>query len=209
VLLEEVFPDDFGGMLGWLSAGTLPDQLAELESGDGEFSSSLRRWALLDPPLADLEVGGYLVLAAALSGTTVTTSSLPPGLRDMAEALTSTRDAERKNAQTEVRDLGTGERAQLAQHLADGIRFQPSRQAALAESLAATAGDSDEVASAASLVLRRMLPVSVQPALVITLVPASGGTRAPFRELVASWVQTNELPEDARNAAALALDASR
>ncbi len=209
VLLEEVYPDDFGGVLGWLSAGTLQEQLAVLEGGEGEFSASLRRWARLDPPLADLNVGGYLILAAALSGTTVTTSSLPPALRPVAEALASTHDAERKKGQKDVRDLGVDERSQLAQHLADNIRFQPSRQDALVESLVATVGDSDEVASAAALMLRRMPPASVQPALVITLVPTSGSARAPFRDLVASWIEAEELSEDARRAARLALETSR
>lgn len=207
VLLEEVFPDDFGVTLGWLSAGTLQEQLGVLESGEGEFSASLRRWARLDPPLVDLDVGSYLILAAALSGTTVTTSSLPPALRPIAETLASTRDAERKQGQTEVRDLGADDRSQLAQHLADNIRFQPSRQDVLAESLVATVGDSDEVASAAALVLRRMPPASVHPSLVITLVPTSGKARVPFRDLVAFWIEAEELSGDARRAGNLALEA--
>ena len=44
VLLEEVYPDDFGTVLSWLSAGTLEDQIERLEAGDGEFPPHLTRW---------------------------------------------------------------------------------------------------------------------------------------------------------------------
>lgn len=203
VLLEEVFPDDFGTLLGWLSAGTLGEQLASLEGGEGDFSASLRRWGRLDPPLAELDVGGYLILAAALAGTTVTTSPLPPGLREVAAGLTSARDAERKAAQEEVGALGQDERSQLARHIADSIRFQPSRQADLVESLLATVGDSDEVASAGALVLRRIEPAAVEPSLPINL---AGSPRVPFRELVGSWLGEEDLSDDTRRAARLALD---
>lgn len=203
VLLEEVFPDDFGTLLGWLSAGTLGEQLASLEQGEGDFSASLRRWARLDPPLAELDVGGYLILAAALAGTTVTTSPLPPGLRELAAGLTSARDAERKAAQEEVRALGQDERSVLARHIADSIRFQPSRQADLVESLLATVGDSDEIASAGAQVLRRMETASVEPSLTINLVNSA---RNPFFELVRSWLGEEDLSDDTRRAARLALD---
>lgn len=206
VLLEEVYPVAFGTVLSWLSAGNLEDQLRNLEGGEGEFSAELRRWAGLDPPLADANVGGYLVLAATLTGTTVTAASLPTNLREIAGRLTSTRDQERKAARAQAGKLGLEERSQLAHHLADTIRFQPSRQHPLAESLMAVVDDSEDVASSAVAVLKRMQAGSVEPALVVTLAPPSGKGLAPFRALVEAWSVAEELSDEARRAAQLALE---
>ncbi len=209
VLLEEVYPNAFGTVLSWVAAGTLQEQLRELEGEEGDFSAELRRWARLDPKLAELDVGGYLVLAAALTGTTVTASTLPGNLREIAKRLVSTSDGERKAARAEVGKLGTEDRSQLAHHLAETIRFQPSRQAALAESLMVVVGDSDDVASSAVGLLRRMPASTVAPALVVTIAPPSGHVLAPFRALVEVWSAARELSDEARRAAQLALEAGR
>ena len=208
VMLEEVFSREFRLMLGWLSAGTLDEQLTLLESGEGDFPAPLRRWAQLDPSIAELGVGRYLILAAALQGTTVTVSSLPPELRDVADRLTAPSGLERTGARKELDDLNLADRSLLAIHVADAIRFQPSRQAELVESLVAIVGESDEAASAAAPVLERMPPVDVEPALVVTLVPPVGGARQPFRELINEWATSEELSKEAGNAIAVALEAA-
>ena len=207
VLIEEVFPREFRTMLGWLSAGTLDEQLAHLEAGGGEFPAPLRRWGRLDPALAELDVGRYLILAAALQGTTITVSSLPPELRDLADRLTATADLDRRRARSDLDDLRLADRSLLAAHVADAIRFQPSRQAELAESLVAIMGDSDEIASAAAAVLERMPAADVEPSLVVTLTPPGGGARPAFMDLVTTWVSSSLLSDDTSRAARMALEA--
>ena len=208
VLLEEVYPRDFQTVLGWLSAGTLDEKLSQLEQGKGGFPVSLVRWGQIDPAIAELDVGRYLILAAALQGTTLTVSSLPPELREVAERLTAVSDQERRSARKAVGDLDVAARSLLATHVADAIRFQPSRQADLAESLLAIVKDSDEVASAAELALKRMSLADVEPALIISFAPPGKRVRRPLQDLVATWVADNGLSEEAARAAKIGLGAS-
>ncbi len=208
VLLEEAFPREFHMVLGWLSNGNLNEQLAQLEGGEGEFPSALRRWGQLDPALANLDVGRYLILAAALQGTTVTVSALPAELRATADELTATSSARRRNARANLADLDLAARSLLSAHLAESIRFQPSRQDDLGESLMVVVGDSDEVASAAATALKRMSPSDVAPALVVTLAPPAGGVRTSFLDLISTWSSSGGLAPDAANAARMAHEAN-
>ena len=205
VLLEELFPAEFRTMLGWLSDGTLEQQLEHLEGGEGEFPAPLARWGKLDPAVSGPQAGRYLTLAAALQGATLATNSLPPELRDVAARLTSTSDTERRQARTSVDALNTPSRSQLAAHVADAIRFQPSRQAGLVDSLHAVVSDSEVIASAAVVSLRRMPAADIQPALIVTLLPPAGDALEPFNKLVEEWVEDGDLPDAAGKAAALAL----
>ena len=205
VLLEELFPTEFRTMLGWLSDGTLEEQLERLEQGEGEFPAPLARWGKLDPKVSGPHAGRYLTLAAALQGATLATSSLPPELRDVAARLTSTSDTERRQARSSLDTIDTAARSQLAAHVADAIRFQPSRQADLAVSLKAVVSDSEVIASAAAVSLGRMPAADIQPALIVTLVPPAGDALEPFKELVEAWAEDGGLPDTAGKAAAMAL----
>lgn len=205
VLLEELFPAEFRTTLGWLSDGTLEERLEQLERGEGEFPAPLERWGKLAPAVSGPHLGRYLTLAAALQGATLATSALPPELRDVAGRLTSTSDAERRQARSSLESLDTASRSQLAAHVADAIRFQPSRQADLGESLSAVVSDSDVIASAAVAPLGRMPAADIQPSLIVTLLPPSGDALEPFRELVEKWVEDGGLQVAAGKAAALGL----
>lgn len=205
VLLEEVFPNEFGIVLSWLSAGTLDEQLRQLEDGEGEFPPKLVRWSQLDPPLATLGIGRYLVLAAAMTGTTVTADALPASLREIAARLVSPVDSERKAAQKAVSDLDESDRVQLARHLAEAIRFQPGRQSELSESLMAAVGSSVAAASEAATILRKVPTHSIQPSLVINLLPTDGNRLPPFRQVVEGWNASHALEPDTAKAIALAL----
>ena len=206
VLLEELFPAEFRTMLGWLSDGTLEEKLERLEQGEGEFPAPLARWGKLDPVVSGPDAGRYLTLAAALQGATLATNSLPPELRDVATRLTSTSDTERRQVRASVDALDTPSRSLLAVHVADAIRFQPSRQAGLADSLHTVVSDSEVIASAAAVSLRRMPAADIQPALIVTLLPPAGDALGPFKQLVEEWVEDGALPEAAASAAALALN---
>lgn len=72
-VLEKLYPDEFERVLGWLVAGELATQLADLEGsakpkkGAGaEASPRLRDWAQLPPALADIDLEPCLRLAASL-----------------------------------------------------------------------------------------------------------------------------------------------
>jgi len=123
----------------------------------------------------------------------------------VADQLTAVSDSERREARRAVEGLGIAERSLLATHVADSIRFQPSRQADLAASLVAVVNDSDEVASAAVWALGRMTAPDIEPALIITLVPPAGGERKPFVDLVTEWDSEGALSPEAARAARLAL----
>ena len=205
VLLEELFPAEFLTMLGWLSDGTLEERLVQLERGEGDFPAPLMRWGKLDPAVSGPQAGRYLTLAAALQGATLATSSLPPELRDVANGLTSTSDADRRLAQSSLGGLDEAAQSQLVAHVADAIRFQPSRQADLAVSLKALISDSETIASAAVVSLGRMPAGDIQPALIVTLLPPAGDALEPLKGLVEKWVEDGGLSETAGNAAALAL----
>jgi len=74
MFLEQLYPDEFERVLGWLTSGELEAQLAELEGAAkrkkgeplAEASPKLRDWAELPPALAKLDLEPYLRLAASL-----------------------------------------------------------------------------------------------------------------------------------------------
>ena len=205
VLLEEVFPDEFQSMLEWVSDGTLEQKMESLETGEDEFAAHLRRWGQLEPSLVGNDVGRYLILAAALQGKTITTNTLPPELRELAKQLTSTKDGQRGSGRRSLTDITPSDRLHLASYVANAIYLNPSRQGPLAESLMAVVGDSNETATTASSVLKRMPHADIQPSLVINLVPPSGDVRPAFLELVKVWASSNAIPEDTANSADMAL----
>ena len=204
MVLELLYPDNFKTLLGWLSAGELEEKLSVLEAGEGEHTAQLRRWAGLEPSLAGMEVGPYLVLAAALFGTTIAEESLPSHLREIASELTSPKDSERKAAQKALADLGLDDRSVLACHLSDVIRMQPTRQGKLAESLVSVINDSEDVAASAVPILRRIPHKEIEPALPITICPPGASLEA-IVQLLTEWEASSDAKDDARNAARLAL----
>jgi KAP-like P-loop domain-containing protein len=210
MILEEVYPSDFRTLLGWLSAGDLSVRLSELEEGEGEgqYTAQLSRWAALDPSLASLDISPYLLLAASLVGTTVSQDSLPTHLRDVASRLAAPQDVVRRGAQTEMKNLSIEDRALLVVHVADLIRFQPSHQANLAESLMTVIGQIPELMASAIPVLRRLPHSEITPALPITIHPPGSGL-AETAELLAEWAAADDVPHDTRNAAQLALTKER
>ena len=208
VLLEEAYPSDFRTVLGWLSDGTINDRLSQLEGGGTDFPSTLRRWGRLDPAVSDLEVGRYLILAAALQGTIVTVSSLPSELRAIADKLTATTVSQRRSAETDIPGLDIASRSILSAHLAESIRFQPSRQRELGESLMAVVGESEQIASEAAIGLKRMPASDVAPALIVTLAPPAGKVHASLIDLIAAWLDSGELAADAANAARVTKEAN-
>ena len=209
VLLEEVFPDEFRSMLGWLSGSTLEQNLKSLETGEGEFAAHFRRWGQLDPSLVGSDVGRYLILAAALQGTTITANTLPPELQELAKQLTSTQASRRSSGRRDLADTTPSDRFLLASHIANAIYLHPSRQDSLAESLMAVVGDSNEIAATASSVLKRVPHADIQPALVINLVPTNKEVRPPFLELVKSWESSDALLEDTAKSVGMALRENR
>ena len=204
MVLEQLYPEDFRTLLGWLSSAELPEKLADLEAGRGDHSAQLTRWAALEPSLAGLDVGSYLFLAASLSGTTVTEVSIPGPLREIADSLASPSDTLRSAAKRKVRGHPSEDRRTLSRHLADLIRVQPGRQHELAESLMAVIGDDEDVAASAVPSLRRIPHQDIGPALPITVYPPGGGL-ACMAKVLSAWQESDGVSEDTRRAARVAL----
>jgi hypothetical protein len=97
MIAELLYPDLFSQMLGWLAASSLSEQIAALEKGEGDFPSQTLDWGQLEPPLTELDLAPYFLLAASLRGESVEQAALPPELRTLALQLGSdshlTRDA--------------------------------------------------------------------------------------------------------------------
>lgn len=204
MVLERLYRDDFQTVLQWLAADQLDANLAELESGEGEHSDQLLRWGALDPKLTGRsEVARYLVLAAALTGTTISDTAVPGHLRDIAGALTSPRDREWAQARKAAPDLDVADRATLARLLADAIRLQPTRQDRLAESLKAVIADDGVVEASALPGLRRLRHGDLAAALPITLAPPGSVPSTALRELLQEWGSSPDAPDDVRNAVQL------
>lgn len=51
MVAELLYPDLFAQMLGWLAAGTLPDNITEIETGEGDHAEQVFEWGRLKPAL--------------------------------------------------------------------------------------------------------------------------------------------------------------
>ncbi len=148
MILEKLLADGFEKLLDWLARGELKTQLAALEaaadktgddSTDGEadpeteaeFSDRMLRWAKLSPPLADIDLGPYLYLAATFTGRPIFDPDLPERLRDISASLLSSSAAEQRGVSTEdIAALGPEDAALVLEHLGRAVRDQPDRQKA-------------------------------------------------------------------------------
>ena len=204
MIAELLFPDLFAQLLGWLAASNLQDQIRGIESRTGEHSDQVFEWGQLDPPLAELNLEAYLLLAASLRGETVEEAVLPPELRDIAVGLTSDSSIIRNGAQKQSANLEAGPKTTLARYLATQVRLQqtPERQQAIGESLSILSATTAAASTAADeLVL--MDPARVLPPLPLSLL--SQNQAPPLVELVRRWSTDTNVPEVSRRAATEAL----
>lgn len=94
-----------------------------------DFTEGLIRWAKLPPPLNQIDLSPYLLLAASFSGKVLLDTSLPERLRDVAANLLSSARADRQAVtDADIDGLTTAEAEMLLVHIGRTIRDQPMQQ---------------------------------------------------------------------------------
>lgn len=204
MLAELHYPELFGLMLSWLAAGNVPEKIGEIEQGASDQGELVHRWGQLEPPIAGLDLSGYLQLAASLRGETVEVAMLPEGLRALASDLGASSDTKRSQAIAEAQKLAAEERTVLASYLAQSLRQQrsPESQKAVADAISGLCGELAE-ANTAVEELRRMPHGAITVPVPLALV----GRSAPeaFKDLLREWATSPDVTELVRNASLEAL----
>ena len=201
MVLEQLYPDEFERVLGWLTNGELDAKLAALE-GTGkpkkgsaeEASPKLRDWAELPPPLAAVELEPYLRLAAALHRVAAGGTGLRADLRELADELSSSGDQARKRAQETANGKSVEDRVDLVRELVRRMRLEPQRQGDYGESIGRLAQSSAEVAKEAVALLREFDVAEVKVALPIRLVVDPANPTPAMVELLREWAKSDRLP---------------
>jgi len=208
MVLEQLYPDEFARVLGWLGDGELPKRLGELEvakkpskgttAADG--SAKLREWAQLKPALAEIDLSPYLRLAASLHHVAAGAVTLRADLRDLADELSSTGGAARKKAQTAASERTPEDRIDLVRDLVRRLRQEPQRQNDYGESIGVLARTTAEVGTEAANLLRDLDVSLVRPALPIRLVVDVEAPTPAMVEILRGWLPSERLQPQARRA---------
>lgn len=202
MVLEQLYPDEFEGVLGWLTNGELDAKLAALEGSekpkDGttadEGSPKLKDWAELRPPLAAVDLEPYLRLAAALHRVAAGGTGLRADLRELTDELSSNRDQARKRAQETASGKSVEDRVDLVRELVRRMRLEPQRQGDYGESIGQLAQSAAEVAKEAVALLREFDVAEVKVALPIRLVVDPANPTPAMVELLREWEKSDRLP---------------
>jgi KAP family P-loop domain len=203
MVLEQLYPDEFQRVLGWLNEGELPKRLGDLEAGKDagrEGSAKLSDWAKLPPPLADVDLGPYLRLAASLHHVAAGAVMLRVDLRELADQLSDTRDATRKKAQKAVGERPLEDRLELIRELVRRLRQEPKRQDDYGQSIGVLAKSSAEVAAEVANLLRDFDISQVGPALPVRLAVDVDSPTPAIVALLREWHASDRLPDPARRA---------
>ena len=177
------------------------ENITNIEEGRGDYAEQILEWGQLAPPLNDIDLPTYLLLAASLRGQTVEEAALPAELRALADRLTDDSSTIRNGAISDALKLELGARAVLARHVAFQLRQERTieRQKALAESLSGLGGEP----AVAQTVAEEL--VIMDPATVLTPVPLALLAKNQPAELVAivrNW-SADELTQDRTRMAAV------
>jgi energy-coupling factor transporter ATP-binding protein EcfA2 len=202
MVLEQLYPDEFERVLGWLTNGELDTKLAALEgaaehekgeSAD-EASPKLKDWAELPPPLAAVGLEPYLRLAAALHRVAAGVTGLRADLRELADNLSSSSDQTRKPAQETASGKSLEDRVDLVRELVRRMRLEPQRQNDYGDSIGKLAQSSAEVATEAVALMRDFDVAEVKVALPIRLVVDPANPTPAMVELLSEWATSDRLP---------------
>lgn len=208
MVLEQLYPDEFARVLGWLGDGELPKRLGELEgakkpskgAAGADGSAKLREWAQLKPALADVDLGPYLRLAASLHHVAAGAVGLRADLRELADELSSGGDAARKKAQKAASERSLDDRIDLVRDLVRRLREEPQRQGDYGESIGVLARTAAEVGTEVANLLREFDVSLVRPALPIRLVVDVKAPTPAMVELLREWLPSDRLQPQARRA---------
>jgi KAP family P-loop domain len=202
MVLEQLYPDEFERVLGWLTNGELDVRLAALETTEkpkkgkapDDSSPKLKDWAELPPPLAAVDLEPYLRLAAALHRVAAGATGLRADLRELADELSSSSDQARKKAKETARGKAIDDRVDLVRELVRRMRLEPQRQDDYGDSIGNLAQSAGEVAKEAVALLREFDVAQVKVALPIRLVVDPANPTPAMVELLREWEKSDRLP---------------
>lgn len=208
MVLEQLYPDEFERVLGWLASAELGSHLAQIEGtaepskGEQavEASPKLKDWAELPPSLAALELEPYLRLAASLQRVAAGATGLRADLRALADELSATSDQERTRALETAGGRSVEDRVDLVRELVRRMRFEPQRQSDYGESIGKLAQSSGEVAKEAVALLREFDVAQAKVALPVRLVGDLASPTPAMVELLREWSGAERLPAPVRRA---------
>jgi hypothetical protein len=204
MVLEQLYPDEFERVLGWLTNGELDAKLTQLEGGEkpqkgkeaAESSPKLKDWAELPPPLATVELEPYLRLAASLHRVAAGATGLRADLRELADELSAPSDQTRKRAQETASGKSLEDRVDLVRELVRRMRLEPVRQGDYGESIGLLAQSSAEVAKEAVALLREFNVAEAKVALPVRLVVDVENPTPAMVELLREWATSDRLPAE-------------
>lgn len=174
MVLEQVHEDEFKELVTWAAQGVVREKLAAVESGqltgiENWATPQLKRWAELEPPLADTSLRPYLELAATLLAIPFTGLGLPANLAAILIELRDPSPGIRKAGQAKAKALDGESRVLLAEALIKAVPSSPGRQGDLAEAIPDLVNGDDAVGRTIVNEVRRLAPSMVEPALVARL----------------------------------------
>jgi hypothetical protein len=193
LILEELEPDAFSQLLGWLGTGELAEKLAALEDPKHttEGSPALREWAQTSSALSGEDLGPYLRLAASLRSLVAPGSELRPELREMLGELRADTQTVRKRARKRLGELSPEDRLLVARELGDIARTEPGSQERIGEALQELMADE----ALAPEILRRLTELdagAVSAGLIVRIIQA-GPRQTEALALVTQWSDSGRL----------------
>jgi hypothetical protein len=207
LMLEELEPDAFSQVVGWLGEGELKEKLARLESGDEDSgSSALRDWAQVTPALAAEDLEPYLRLAASLRSLAAPGSELRSELRELLGDLDATTQTKRKAARKRLAKLGVEDRMLVTRALCELARTEAESQDRVAETLEELMND-EALAVEILLRLGEVDADSVKPGLIVRIAKG-GGHKEEAVGLITKWFESGRLPEVSAAAAKTVIEAN-
>ena len=208
MVLEQVHPNEFGRLLGWVRSDELEPRLATIED-DEDAAGSLADWHRTSPNIDADTVRRYVLLAASLKGEVVAVHALPEHLREKASALLSSDGPRRARARRGISTLAADDAIQLGRYVAQAIRSQPNLQPDHAESLGQLAQKDEAVADTIAAEIARMPADKVDPVLVYALAPPRSTISKSILATMAAWQDSGQLSTHARKATAQRLDPTK
>ena len=204
MVAEMIYPDFFGQMLGWLSSGTLGDNIRKVEEGEASYGEHIVQWGRLQPSMQGVDLQSYLLLAASLRSEIVEEAALPAKLRAVADGLIELSVTRRRQAISSALKMESESLSILGRFVAGQLSHErsPERQGELSGVLSRLARDK-AVGRTIAAELRAMDPGSV---LTPTPVGLLANTMQPeLVKIVEDWSLDPAVRDRTRRAAAEAV----
>jgi hypothetical protein len=207
MVLEQLAPDAFGQILDWLGDGTLGEKLRTLEEKHqvpDAAHAAFDWWGRMAPPVASVDLGPYLRLAASLRSRTGPRSDLRADLRELLDQLHAGTMSARSDGRKRLGDLASADKLVMVREITELMRIEPGTQEHLSEAVGQLIIDSALVPELVNG-LRQLDPSRVDAGLIIAIT----GENAPNDQthpVVREWLDSGRMSEVQAKAAKAVLE---